>query len=342
MSLILDTGKFYYSGILKAWKKAAGFRRGQREPVKFGGVLPSYNSYDPDALRNFLVEAFTVAACDNFDLQERLKQLAEELVKNPNIKNPKEEFVRQAREIIPQYNKTAEQPPPGRVATNYRTAMTSSYHASLWNTMKSAGIYRFIQYKTRDDSRVRDAHRLLHDKIFNVDDPIWSKIYPPNGWNCRCYTRPLTHDEMNQEGLRAESFTQPGSEREKQIVKEADVDKDFMRNAAQFGSIWGKWLNEKISGKDFSIITERIREGVAKDLSPELIKSIPRSNDEKKYDEVWGEVWYEKGEAKTRMNYIRYSGADGFYVNNDNKIIPWDRIDNFRKGVPLWLSTYRK
>lgn len=46
------------------------------------------------------------------------------------------------------------------------------------------------------DSRVREAHHKLDGKVFATNDPIWDKIYPPNGWGCRCTVVPAAADAV--------------------------------------------------------------------------------------------------------------------------------------------------
>jgi SPP1 gp7 family putative phage head morphogenesis protein len=264
LSLILDTGNFLFNGVLKSYKKAQGLKRGNA--AKFSGpprpkhpdIKTDYTGYDPAMLQNFMVECFTVSGVLNYELQERLKKTAEEMIKNPAIKNPKEEWVNKAKQIIPEYAKGHE-PPRGELLTNYRTAMTSAYHASLWDKMQRAGIYRYLQYKTRKDGRVRESHRALDDKVFGISDPIWRRIYPPNGWNCRCYTRPITADEIGDYTKHEVPLIEPGSAEERQVIKDADITKGFDRNAAMTKSIWGKWLQEKITGKDYAEVADRIK-----------------------------------------------------------------------------------
>ena len=47
------------------------------------------------------------------------------------------------------------------------------------------------QYWTVGDNRVRPEHRVLHRFAAHADDPVWLKIYPPNGYNCRCSVIPI-------------------------------------------------------------------------------------------------------------------------------------------------------
>jgi phage gp29-like protein len=93
--------------------------------------------------------------------------------------------------------------------TEYNTAYQTAEAASTYyRLMEQVRTFPYWQYKTIGDDRVRDAHRLLHDTVFpvmtvqdgkKVPNPVWSKIYPPNGWGCRCYVVPRMASEVSEE-----------------------------------------------------------------------------------------------------------------------------------------------
>lgn len=47
-------------------------------------------------------------------------------------------------------------------------------------------------YATVGDDRVRPEHAMLDGLMRPKSDPIWRKIWPPNGWGCRCQLIELT------------------------------------------------------------------------------------------------------------------------------------------------------
>lgn len=47
-------------------------------------------------------------------------------------------------------------------------------------------------YATVGDDRVRPEHEELDGVTLPKDDPMWKKIWPPNGFNCRCQVIELT------------------------------------------------------------------------------------------------------------------------------------------------------
>lgn len=44
----------------------------------------------------------------------------------------------------------------------------------------------FVKYQTAGDDKVREAHKVLNGKIFNLSDKEAMDLYPPNGYGCRC------------------------------------------------------------------------------------------------------------------------------------------------------------
>ncbi|ROH98293.1 DUF935 family protein [Chryseobacterium sp. G0240] len=47
-------------------------------------------------------------------------------------------------------------------------------------------VTNLVQYQTVGDENVREAHQILEGKIFSLDDKEAMKLWPPNGYGCRC------------------------------------------------------------------------------------------------------------------------------------------------------------
>lgn len=73
----------------------------------------------------------------------------------------------------------------------YTNSIVSSQAGQYKQLMKQAEDYPYWRYKTAGDSRVRESHRALHNKVFRYNDPFWETHYPPNGWFCRCSVEAL-------------------------------------------------------------------------------------------------------------------------------------------------------
>ncbi|OCG27195.1 phage head morphogenesis protein [Gilliamella sp. HK2] len=95
---------------------------------------------------------------------------------------------------------------PKRLSTIYRTNLATAYQAGRYQQqLASSETHPYWQYIATMDNRTRAAHAALHLKVFRYDDSIWQKLYPPNGWGCRCRVRALTKSQVEHEGLTVES-----------------------------------------------------------------------------------------------------------------------------------------
>lgn len=99
------------------------------------------------------------------------------------------DFEKRAREICGTFNRTWQR-------TEYETAVLAAESASNYHRlMAKKKLFPFWKYVTAGDDRVRKEHRALDGVILGCDDPLWKKIYPPNGWKCRCRVAPLMRHE---------------------------------------------------------------------------------------------------------------------------------------------------
>ncbi len=82
--------------------------------------------------------------------------------------------------------------------TAFQTAMQKAYSAGRLAQMKAPATVEalpFWQYWTVGDDRVRPEHAVLDGFMARAIDPVWMKIYPPSGFNCRCSVVPIPEDE---------------------------------------------------------------------------------------------------------------------------------------------------
>ena len=83
------------------------------------------------------------------------------------------------------FNKINEKYNQNYLEAEYEFAVSSSQMASNWAALDPDGRY-YLQYRTANDDRVRESHRVLQDVTLPPDDTFWLSYYPPNGWRCRC------------------------------------------------------------------------------------------------------------------------------------------------------------
>jgi SPP1 gp7 family putative phage head morphogenesis protein len=82
--------------------------------------------------------------------------------------------------------------------TVFQTNVQGAYQNGKLEQMSDPAVLAVMdvwQYRTAGDARVRPAHAALDGFSALHDDPVWRRIYPPCGYNCRCTVIPLSRDE---------------------------------------------------------------------------------------------------------------------------------------------------
>lgn len=82
--------------------------------------------------------------------------------------------------------------------TAFQTVMQKAYSSGRLEQMREPSMIEalpFWQYWTVGDMRVRPEHAVLDGFLARAIDPVWAKIYPPSGFNCRCSVVPIPADE---------------------------------------------------------------------------------------------------------------------------------------------------
>lgn len=339
--LIQKTGRYLFNAIKYSFDRA----RAGREPEKFSNdpfnIERKYSGIERSMLQNFLVESFTVSGVLNYDLQEKLKELAVKIMNDPAFQtsvsgktvDPNKEFIRLAQGMIAKYNYTGETPPEGHLQTNLRTAINSAWNASNWNKINESGIYPALQYKTMADNRVREEHAKLHDRVWLTDDPVWDSIYPPNSHNCRCRIKPITHDELGQH------YVEPTTDQMRADIKvEAGISKEFDRNSGKVQSIWQKWLDAKMEKTNWSEVFKRSWEydrSVEKMISKTDFVNIVSSASTKYRDlEFTEENWKSDlpgNKVKTKLGdaELKDVNVEGVKISQFNKMLKKGRSSSF-------------
>lgn len=153
-----------------------------------------YDNIDP---------AFVTAMEQNLFHFSAAKTLAEVQKLNQLYRKAKtfEEFSRKAAKVCTKFNKVWQK-------TEYDTAnLTAESAANYQRLIKKANRFPYWQYVTAGDEKVREEHKKLDGVTMYWDDPRWDKIYPPNGWKCRCRVKPLLRNEANESIVQASQQT---------------------------------------------------------------------------------------------------------------------------------------
>lgn len=97
---------------------------------------------------------------------------------------------------------------PRRLKTIYQTNLQSAYMAGRKAEMEqTTETHPYWRYVAILDGKTRPSHRALSGKVYRHDDPVWSAIYPPNGFNCRCRVTALSQSAVTRKGLNIDDST---------------------------------------------------------------------------------------------------------------------------------------
>lgn len=140
----------------------------------------------PDHLYRSLMEA-------NVQRFSAAKSLA--LVQQLNdIKNEASsfnDFRERASTILGNYN-------ANWMRTEYNHAVAYAQNgAAFVRQQQLADDYPFWEYQTVGDDRVRASHAALDGRLFRLDDPEAARVYPPNGFGCRCEAIPRSSGQAS-------------------------------------------------------------------------------------------------------------------------------------------------
>ncbi len=88
-----------------------------------------------------------------------------------------------------------------RLRTIFDTNMRTSYAAGHWARIeRTKKAFPYLHYIQIERPSKRHDHERYNDKIWRVDDPIWRRIYPPNGYFCGCTVIQRTEGWMTRNG----------------------------------------------------------------------------------------------------------------------------------------------
>ena len=129
-------------------------------------------------------DAFTVAGVSDQRLIQKIRdQLADVMAKG----GTRDDFMAAVRKLTSDAG--VEQIAAFTLDTVFTTNMQKAYSLGRYEQQMDPDVMAALpygQYLTVGDDRVRPEHAAIDGFIARLTDPVWNKIYPPNGFNCRC------------------------------------------------------------------------------------------------------------------------------------------------------------
>lgn len=153
-------------------------------------------------MAKYSIHATTITSQFKTDLEGALTKSVARSIEMGETKQQGQARIRRAMSGV-----TGEETSPHQAETIYRTQVNMSYSAGRWEVSQDPDVQDILwgfEYVDLDDDRVRAAHELLDGTKLPKDDPQWSTIWTPNGFNCRCTTIEIFDTDVppkNQVGL---------------------------------------------------------------------------------------------------------------------------------------------
>lgn len=164
------------------------FKRGYYGKIKNTDIKLKYNQQD---------DAFITAMEQNLYRFSAAKTFAEVQALNAALRNSNsyKEFEEQASKICQQFNEEWQR-------TEHDTAVLAAESASNYQRLvKQKNTFPLWKYRIVDDGNTRLEHKALEGLVLPATDPLWDEIFPPNGWNCRCWVEPILRHEGDKENF---------------------------------------------------------------------------------------------------------------------------------------------
>lgn len=169
---------FIFNDLLK------GVKTGLKQPSNNADMSFGYGLQD---------DAFITALEQNIMHFSAAKTLSEIRQLNEAFRESKsyEEFAKAAKSICGKYNDSWQR-------AEYATATLTAESASNYRRLAAKKtLYKYWQFRTVGDDRVRKEHEELDGLTLPSTDPAWDKLWPPLGFRCRCSVIPLLAHEVD-------------------------------------------------------------------------------------------------------------------------------------------------
>lgn len=142
------------------------------------GVTAGYNTPDTLAYQMMEYNLFEFSASKT---EARLAAMSDLLIdKEKNQIRSFADFEKLASEKTKDYNKNW-------LESEYNLSIAVGQNSAQYHRfLAQKADFPFVEYQTAGDNKVRNQHQLLDGRIFNLNDPEAMKLWPPNGYNCRC------------------------------------------------------------------------------------------------------------------------------------------------------------
>lgn len=190
------------------------FKTAPREVTRYFANRPAAESFDwRDWAPQEHAYAFTVAKSTGYDILDDVRAAVADAVTN---RIPFEEFARNLTPVLQSKGwwgrqlaidpdtgeeRIVQLGSPRRLRTIYWANVRTAHAAGEWErTQRTKAFLPYLVYLRSMAEKKREEHLRYVGLVAPVDDPIWRRIYPPNGWGCQCGVRQVSKSQAEEYG----------------------------------------------------------------------------------------------------------------------------------------------
>lgn len=135
--------------------------------------------------------AFTIAGVESANVMQRVRDSIATVAEGSTWDDAKDNII---AELDPFLGGGSER----RAELLLRTHGFQSFQSAEWRGAQEDEDVTHLQYMTMEDERVRASHAALEGIVLPKNDPFWQTHFPPWEWGCRCRTRTMNPDQVDE------------------------------------------------------------------------------------------------------------------------------------------------
>lgn len=153
-----------------------------------------------DVWRRANVKAFTVAGAAT---QALAQDFLDEITAAAETGSTQRDFAATFDSLVAKHGWSHSGSRDFRARIIYETNLSVAYSAGRYSQMvepETLAQYPFWEYVHSGALHPRHEHKSWNGLVLRCDDPWWSTHYPPNGWGCGCWVRPVSARDLARYG----------------------------------------------------------------------------------------------------------------------------------------------
>jgi hypothetical protein len=175
-------------------------------------------------------QAFVVAGAMKAELLTDLRTAMQDAIaRNEGY----ETFKRRFKDIVDKHGWVHRGSVGWRSRVIWQTNMRVAYSVGRYQQMIDPAVVKHMPWWMYDHTTVlrpREEHKALDNRVYRYDNPVWTWLYPPNGWGCNCRVRPLSDRQLRKLGKTGQD-TPPSQD-------EVDIPPEWRYNPGE--AAWGR------------------------------------------------------------------------------------------------------